>query len=114
VASRQLVATLTIPNGALVSNAVSAQQFQGAKSLMIAAPATLPETVTLQSGDFDVQAGTPTVAYGAVQSPPGTDITVGATKRVVLTATPYPNIRLSAGGAVGADRVFQLWAEISN
>jgi hypothetical protein len=105
---------MTIPSGTAVSNAVSAQAFQGAKSLMLAAPGVLPETVTLQSGDFDAQAGTPTVAYGAVQSPPGTDITIAAAKRVVLTATPFPIIRLSAGGNVAADRVFQLWAEISN
>lgn len=107
--NNQLVATLTIPNTQTASNEISSVQFNGVRSLLIVSPGTLPETVTLQSADVDAATGT---TFGAVQSPPGTDITVGAGKRVVLTEIPFPRFRLNAGVGVAADRVFQIWGRV--
>lgn len=91
-------ATLTIPSGQTVSNAADLDDGVPLAALSIQAPATLPETVTLAASHD----GT---TYGDVQSA-GSDVTLPAGKVTTLTAIPYNKVRLRAGGAVAADRVF--------
>lgn len=64
-------------------------------------PATLPETVKLYG--CETAAGT----YVVVQSG-GSDITLPADKATVIDTVAFPFMRLIAGAAVGADRVFKM------
>ncbi len=90
--------TLTIPSGQTVSNAAHLDAGPALHALAIQAPATLPETVTLAASHD----GT---TFADAQSA-ASDITIPANRVTVLTAIPYSRIRLRAGSAVAADRVF--------
>jgi len=100
------VGTLTIPNGQSVSAALAATDYHGAIALSITAPAALTNTVTLEAADAETSPN-----YRTVQSPPGTDLSVGAGKSIVLLAFPWPGFRLKSSGNEGADRVFVIWAQ---
>lgn len=67
----------------------------------IAAPAALPETVTVEIAERSE--GT----FNTLQSG-GVDITIAAGKAIVLTQMPYSVFRLHAGVAVAADRTFRV------
>lgn len=102
--------TFTIANGAAASNVISADVYTGFSALMIFAPATLTNTIVIQTGNAPFDAG-PT--FETVQSPPGTDVTIPQGKAVVITAFPFPCIRVAtqAGANEGQQDVFQLWAQ---
>ena len=97
---------LTIPNGQTTSNVLTKRNLQQARSLVIGAPATLPETVSIEVAFVD---GTP-ANWQQLQSN-AADIIIAADKAVVLTHVPFVQLRLVAGGAVAADRIFSVNAD---
>lgn len=99
--------TFTIPNGQQASNVITADVYRGMRALMIAAPQALPEAVRLQTADGDGAAPN----FNDVHSPPGTTVVIAAAASPVLTAFPFPAMRLFAGAAVGANRSFELWGQ---
>jgi hypothetical protein len=104
MASRQRV-SLTIANGGTTSDELD---LHGCRAFSIQAPATLTGTIVLQSSDSYDASGN----FATVQSPPGTDITIAASKTTVVTAAPFNRVRLFSNAAEGAQRVFQLWLEM--
>jgi hypothetical protein len=48
-------------------------------------------------------------SYATVQSPPGTDVAVAADKAVVITAMPFPAIRLESSGTEIADQTYYVY-----
>lgn len=98
--------TLTIANGGTLSEELSLQP-NGARrrvTLLIISPNTLAESVTVRVRRV-VAAGT-TLA-GTLQSG-GTDIVLPAGKATLIDPLTAASIQLVAGGAVGAERVFQV------
>jgi hypothetical protein len=95
--------TVTILSGATVSQEVdlTAEGSRHFVGLMLTAPGTLPETVTVQTA---TKVGG---VYGNFQSA-GVDVTIGAGKSVQITDLVAGGLKLVAGGAVAADRVFQI------
>lgn len=93
--------TLTIANGQTESQELLLEQngVRRAKIIQISGPTTLPETVTVHLGDG--VGGT----YKALSSG-GSDFTIPAAKTVSLPTIVKSTLKLIAGGAVGADRVF--------
>jgi len=97
--------TLTIVNGQAASPALDlAAIFPAGKlSLLIIAPGTLPETVTVRvakaTGD----------THTALQSG-AQDITLPAGKATQLDPLVAGSLQLVAGGNVGGDRAFQILA----
>lgn len=94
------VRTLTILNGQTTSASIEIGGFL--KSCTIYAPATLPETVTVQIEPTKTGTAFCTLLSGA------SDITVPAGKAVIIMETPFAQLRVVAGANVGADRVFQV------
>ena len=100
---------LTIAAGASASDEIEMTSLGQCNSLSIQAPATLTNAVTLQSAD--AEDGT---NWTAVQSPPGTDITIAAAKTTPITELPFPRLRLNAAGVEVAERQFIVWMRIGN
>jgi hypothetical protein len=91
-------ATLTIPNGAVVSNEIPV----GASQVGIISPAALDAlTFTIEAGD--AVGGN----FGTLQTG-GADITLSAAKALVIIGFPFGAMRLRASGNVAADRAFQI------
>jgi len=109
----KLIATLTIGNGNQASNVILAEAFAHFNDIMIFGPATLPETVDLQLSAEDKAAASYVDAdFRTAQSPPGTDVVINAG---CCTSTDRPTgyaLRVYAGGAVAADRVFQVLGRV--
>lgn len=104
------IGQLTIPAGGTASPALSTLQFSragvgSAVGILIAAPATLPESVSVQV----LPAGSS--EWRVLQSG-GVDVTVAAGKAIVLSPAPFNDIRLLAGAAVAADRTFDVDAQM--
>lgn len=95
-----VIHVLTIPNGQTASNAVAIGGVL--KAFCVFAPSTLPETVAVQLEPS--QDGTD---YRTLQSG-GADVTVGAGKAVMIMEGAFSQLRLLAGGAVAAERVFRV------
>jgi hypothetical protein len=95
--------TLTIPSGGANSPELTASASFDLLALMVAAPAGLVETVTLQIGDK------PGGTFYDIRSN-GTDINFAAGKADMLTVIPGSILRMHSSGNVAADRVFRLWA----
>lgn len=97
--------TLTIANGQTESPELDvAAQFPAAKlTVVIMAPATLPEVVTIKTAK-NTGGG-----YGVAQSG-GSDIGLTAGKNATINPLLAGALKLVANGAVGADRVFQILA----
>lgn len=97
--------TLTIANGQTESPALDLQAVfpAGKLSLLIIAPATLPETVTPRVS------GTTAGTHHALQSG-GSDITLPAAKSTTIDPLVAGSLKLVAGGAVAADRAFEILA----
>lgn len=109
MSSPQRLGQLIIPNGTAVSNEFNRDVYRNCRSIvLVSLDAALTNVVTLQAADEDVA---PTV-FRAVQSPPGTDITLAAVKAVVLTAMPFGRIRLSSAGNEAATRTWTVWGEV--
>lgn len=102
--------TLTIANGQTLSNELKGTEGRVALGALsdatIYAPGTLPETVTVQVAPTDTPAGGDYLALQVA----GADVTVPAAKakQIASGLGGAKALRLSAGGAVGADRIFQL------
>ena len=97
---RQDGPTLTIASGNQNSGEVSEAQLSGVRAIILQAPGTLPETVTVQvSADGATN-------FVDLQSPPGTDVTIGAGKGIVIDVGGFDALRLRAGSGVAADRDF--------
>jgi hypothetical protein len=93
--------TLTIANGATDSPIIEALELAPAISIIIIAPATLPETVNVKvarrsSGTFT------TLQTNAV------DIVMAAGKATQITVLGGVNWKLVAGGAVAGARDFEI------
>lgn len=108
-------AILTIANAGTSSNALS-HELRNARALAIIAPDTLTGTVSVEAADLfpdeivDSAVGVP--SWTTVQSPPGTDVTIDAGKTTVLTATPFPQLRLTSSIAEAAERQFVVLVQI--
>jgi hypothetical protein len=92
--------TFVIANGGTTSNEISLRYI---KSLGIVAPATLPETVTVQVKPHN------DANFRALSSG-GSDVTVGAGKAIALEFLPFEKIRLVSGVNAAAERTFQVSA----
>lgn len=99
---RYSVTTLQIDSGQTLSSVVDLDQFNAFQShqVLILSPAALPETVTLQvsldgATYVDLQSG-------------GTDVTLPVGKGTQINNFIARYMRLSAGGAVAANRTFSL------
>ena len=87
--------TLTIANGATNSGALG-NLLRKARALRIFAPATLPETITV----FVSVNGVDWVSTGT---------TLSAGEATLVEFPASQDMRLTAGAAVGADRVFEVY-----
>jgi hypothetical protein len=95
--------TLTIANGATLS-AEQPMTVNGSRrrlSLLIGSPTTMPESITIL-----VRRTIGGTAY-TLQSG-GADITLTAGKATPIYPISVASLQLKAGGAVGADRVFEI------
>ncbi len=93
-------ASLTIPNAGDTSEELITENYgQAAISFLVSAPATLPETVRIE-----VRINT---AWATLQSG-GEDIIIPAAKATQILQIMCKGVRLKAGAAVGANRVFDL------
>jgi hypothetical protein len=93
--------TITIASGATDSQVVDALPLAPAVSILIMAPATMPETVKVQVAEK------PSGTFVDLQTD-GTDITLTAAKATQITVLGGAAWKLKAGGAAGADRVFRV------
>lgn len=98
--------TLTIANGATLSEELSLQpqSVRRRVTLMLIAPNTLPESVTIRVRRVVAAA---TTEAGMLQSG-GSDIALPAGRATVIDPLTAASIQLVAGGAVAAERVFQV------
>ena len=92
---------LVIPNSTAVSNVIDKEVYRAADRFLIGAPATQPDTVTVEVS-FD--AGT---SYHTLQSA-GSDISLAAGKATVILAAGWDKMRLASSGNVAAERTFIL------
>ena len=105
---------LTILSGQLASPTVQASDlglkpfFGSLVSLIIVAPDTLPETITLAVSAKKA----PSASDLQVLSIGGTDITIPAGKATEVPVGGIRSFRLEAGGATAANRVFQVSAQL--
>lgn len=98
---------LTIPSGAQPSNVISGRVLRTVGSVSITAPATLTGVVTVQVPDGI--GASPT--FTTLQDPPGTDITLVASRTIIITPVPAHGIRVNSGVNEGAERVFPMSGE---
>lgn len=104
------IGSLTIPAGQTASPGLSTLQFSKvgvgtAAGLLISGPSTLPESVVVQI----LPSGS--AVWRTLQSG-GADVAVGAGKAVVISPTPFFDLRLLASAAVAADRTFDIDVQI--
>ena len=90
---------LTIASGGTSSGSVGRAALRAARAIAIFAPATLPETVNIAVSN---DGGS---TYCTLQSG-GSDIAIAAGKALVIDAVAFDDLRLTATGAVGANRAF--------
>lgn len=96
--------TMTIANGTSTSDITIdfTKVFRRVRSIVIYAPATLPETVTVEVAEND--SGT----FKPLQSN-GTDVTLTAGKATPITNIGFGSMKLvSTSGNVAVDRVFTI------
>lgn len=98
---------LTIALNGSNSNVISGRVLRTVKSVSITAPAALDGTVTIQTPDGIGSSPT----YTALQSPPGTDITIASSKTIVITSLPMHGIRVSSGASEDPAKVFPVFGE---
>lgn len=105
MASLQGPITLTIPSGGTdTSTRLDANALRNARCISISAPGALTGTVTVYAAHEDSDSAT----FKAVQSPPGTDVTIAVDKVIVLTELPFLSLKLHSSGAEAADRSFTV------
>ena len=101
---RNKLGTLTILNTATSSETLDADALRDYDGINIIAPATLVQVITLEVLE-DESAVTP--RFVAQQSA-GADIVMVADKATPISIFPGVALRLTAGAAVAADRVFTV------
>jgi len=92
---------LTIANGATASNAISG--FKDARAIGIFAPAALLSSLTYVVQVEPTPTGTP---FRTLQSG-GADISIAASKGIIITDNAFNRIRVLASAAVTAAKTFQ-------
>ena len=102
----ETVYTLTISSGQTVSNEAVIGGWL--KACGVFAPGTLPETVSIQLEP--TQDGS---NWTILQSA-GTDVTIQAGRALMIMEGAFKKLRMQAGWAVAADRVFQLRAVVGS
>jgi len=95
--------TLRILNGATASGSLSVSRI--CQSCTIIAPATLPETVSVQVAIDD--SGWATLKTG------NSDVQLEAGKATIILNGGFTAMRVLAGSSVGADRVFTVGLMLS-
>lgn len=96
--------TIAITSGQTDSTALAANpHYQNAEGLVIAAPAALTGTITVQ---ISLDGGS---TYVALQSS-GSDVTIGVSKAVSITFQGWTHLRVVSGSAEGATRTFTIRA----
>jgi hypothetical protein len=76
--------------------------------MIIYAPATLPETVTVKVAGKDSETNVTNMKSLYVS---GADITIPAGKAVVIPSSSFGSLALSSGSNVAADRVFDVYCQ---
>lgn len=94
------ITSLTIPNGATISNGLAGTG-KFLRNIAIYAPSSLAGAITVEASD--TEGGT----FRTLQSG-GTDVAVAAGKCVVLIEVPFIDMRLKTTVAPGADEVFAV------
>lgn len=102
--------TLSIPNGGTDSPVLDADVFGKFEAITVMAPATLTGTITVQVGVLDIVNPT----FDTLQSPPGTDVAIAASKAFTISPPCFPQFRLHSSGAEAAQRDFQIWARLAS
>lgn len=95
---------MTIPSGGSTSNAIV--DFDDAWGLAIYSPAALTNTCTVE-----VEPSSSGTNFVVLQSG-GTDVTLPAGKATIFSPSPWKQMRVTSGGAEGADRVFAVTRQI--
>lgn len=95
---------LTIALGQTESNALGPEALRLAKSLALFAPATMPETVTVQAAPSDA----PAAGDWRVLQSAGADIVLTAGKATVISDVPIGALRVVASVGVAAQRVIAV------
>lgn len=98
------VTNLTILLGAVNSNELYRSDLSDAESLAIFAPAVLPEAVKIQIANNT----SPVAADWRDLDEGAGDIVIAAGQVRVIDLIPFMALRLQAGVAVAADRVFNV------
>lgn len=120
-----LIAVLKIPAGQTTTLAhtpaggvsqeakyVESAQLAGFKSVMIATPEDALTGVVTVRALYDHRADETNAAnYVTVQSPPGTDVAIAATKAIVLTEVPFPAFILVSTLAEADEVVFYVYGK---
>lgn len=97
---------LIIPSGSAVSNALGEIYLRASRVLTIYAPATLPESITIEiTPVFDPESGDWKTLV-SVDDP----IVIAANTAVVITDIAALGLRLRSDGNVGGERVFRIAA----
>lgn len=96
---------MVIAQGGTESTTLGTRLLRTVKSLAIHGPSALTGTVTLRSADNLALSSYTTVQSG------GSDITVTASKVVVITEVPMSTIRLKSGAGEGSERTFPVFGE---
>jgi hypothetical protein len=93
----------TILSGQTSSSALTPSQLRFLSAITIEAPDTLPETVNIEtSADGS--------SWSTFQSPPGTDVVIGAGKSISILEVSFRYLRVTATVGVAADRAFLVSA----
>lgn len=98
------VGSLTIPAAGTDSPALSSDDIRDSDFLTIFAPATLPEAVNVQVSWLKV----PAAGDWRDLRRNAADVTIAAGDAETIDGVSFNALRLHAGGAVAADRAFQL------
>ena len=96
--------TLTISNGGTVSDALGFNDLRFLDQVTIYAPETLAETVTVEVAGLRVPAATDWKDFAEA----GTPVTLTAGEALTIPDVAFMGLRLVAGSAVAADRVFRV------
>lgn len=103
-----ILGTLTIVNGATDSGILvpKTKGFGYLSTLIVYCPATLPETITMQVDPYEANQTWYTLQDN------GADVAFAAGKAVVVFTGAFQSMRLHAGVAVAADRVFVVTGQL--
>ena len=95
------------------SSIILSDVFAHYSSISIAAPSTAPQgTISLASLRDPTLDEAVDGSWNTVQSPPGTDVVLTASKTIVLTRKPFPAIRLESDGTESVDLTYPVYGEL--